>query len=908
MPIDPAILARVKAKVEQGAQAPAPTGEKSVKSPEDFNPLEREVAGLPPESTDIGEMLRLPLVAGSLVGMIPHPITRGVGAASTAALGLLGARDVAKDVSRGDYKQAGIDATFTALSGVGAVSYLKSLARSIPSAAKALDPLAQRAEQIARLEQEVQRVRGPAKAAKIANIDNEKRLLAAEVRRALREGRLAARALTRAGKPVPKELQEQITQNAQMAQQQAKALSSEQAAVKAPRARKVKPPTPPTAESNTVVEGMKRTNQPQELIRKVEESLKAPTKTRKQARAKSELGMSFAELMVRMGATAAGAAAGGAAGVAVRPEDAERSPLQYGLAGAAAGALGANALTALALTSGSKASKLIDFNYFSLLSAPGTIGRVALGGVGAAVTAAATRAAEGRFADASRIIRTLLSPATTALMFRVAKDPWTHLPRQLRVAGKVPLKPGILGTPTRAIAAIDAASSKAIMSGGYSRMDAMRLNLSGDPQTQIGRDFLAFFGVPSRAINPITGRARTIKPAKWTQTELGQLAARFLVPFPRVTVAVPEKLVEYSPLQALPGVRRAFNLNPASTAEALTKAAAGPVLGGGLGYGIAKSSDPDVDPLSVALGGPLAGWVEIGQRLARGEARDIPSLATINRVIQGMPLVAEQLSAASPLERAVPSFLRDIARAEDPAFGREKGPTTIAEFASAAAQGELPPGGELATTLLAPAAARFPVLREALPESPMPVDVFGKQLFPDRPKYIPDITLRGFGGEQEVISVTFPKIATSTPQENPPIFPPDNRTAQAVRDVQRATPHLPEILSPPAVVQSPRVREALAVSGKKEPQIPRDIRRSAQRVRGGTIEIALQKVVQSPQFQKMSPEIQNIMLRRIISQARGETDVIGSMAAGSAMAPSSQDSIRAALRQWVKTVESQAGR
>lgn len=888
--IDPRILERMQRELGEAT----PT---SIASP---------TTGVPETGVDGFNALELPLLLGSLVGLIPTPLTRGVGGVSSAGLGLLQARKAVKSGQRGEYGKAALEGLFAGLSGAGSLALISRLRGVMGGGSKVLAAAEEKAVQLAKLEEEASRVKGAMAKANAKTIRQTKVQLAAEVRRALRESRLAARALTRAGKPVPKELEERIVRASELAEQQGIKLAASGPKPKAalPKAavetKTVGSTATPEAQrlASTVEELLVKTEQPDvvKLVERMKTTLAKPPRSRKQKRAMDELGASVGEVLLRMSGALGGAAVGGAAGVAARPEDSERSKLTYGLAGAAAGALAGNALTAMAtLRKGTRLEKLQDFNFFSLLSSPGTIGRVGFGGLGAILTTMAQKIGEGNYVAAARGIKTLLDPQTTTLMLKVAKDPWLYLPHALRVKGKVPLKHGVLGYPTRAIAAIDAASTRVMMNMGLSRADAMRQNLSGVPASEPGQEFL-------RAVGVQVGKKR---PPKWTRTELGQLAARYLLPFPRVAVMGVEKAIEYSPLQAMKSVRDTFNSNPSSSREAITKAVLGPVVGGGVGAITAASSEPDVDPFTVALGGPLALWTGAGVAAVRGMGRDRPTMSTINKVLSDLPLMAEQVSALDPAKRAVPSIFSSIARAEDPAFGRESGPGALDQMLRQRADGEIDPLTEVGGTVLGTMASRFPILRESLPEAYMPVDVFGKAQYTNRPKYLPDITLRGYGsgpGWKEVVSVTWPKVLTSVPIENPPIFPSDNPTAQTVRKLQRETPSMPNLLAPPQVSVPPAVQEVLSLQDKPA-RLHREVVGKGQRARGKTVELALQQVVNTPNFQAMPKDIQSMVLRRVIETARDATEGVGELAGASLMSPDAQLKAREALRQWVAQLE-----
>lgn len=880
----------------------------------------------------VPESVRNILAGGSLLGLIPTMPTKALGAASSLGLAGIEGIEAARSAGRGEWDEAALNAFFAALGVGGTGAFLRSLRRAIPAAAPAITSLEERAAKIRTLQAAINKAKEPTRE-QVTSLASEQRKLAAEARRVFREQRLTARELRLEGKAVPKELQAAIKRAASASEAVGKRLAPPAPVVEQParaaventkkvlkkKAEAVAKLSPEAQKMEAALSGlMRKLNLPEEAVDEMRTIItkKASKKvSKRQRKAMDELGMSAAELMTRVSSAMAGAAAGGVAGASARPEDAERSQLAYALAGAGMGAMAGGGLSALALAGGkSERIKLLtDFNYFSLLSAPGAVGKATLGSLSSVVVGSIIRAGEGRFADAARILKTAMADSSKGVYFKALKNPIKYIPVSVQQKSRIPLRPGMLGVPTRVIAAADAVSSRALMAGGFSRADALRLNLSGDPQTAAGRWLLRAFGLPATKILP-SGRKVTQKPL--TSDETAQLAMRFFLPFARVAVAIPERMVEFSPATLLsPTLRSAFQHG--SRAETVTKAILGPtagVLGGAAG----QEFTPDVDPLISATAGPLAGWAELGMRVARGAGRDRPAISALNEAVQNLPLIAEQFSALSPLERLVPSAFRDVARAIDPAFQRERGPASVAEarLRSGKGGGFL---GETLDTILAPVKARIPVLRESLPERAMPVDVWGRPLYPARPKFIPDITLRGFGKEVEIVDIetgrprvttrpgplapgvmpTAPTMFTSTPLSNPPVFPLNDPTAQTIRGIQRRTMPLGEILNPPSVVE-PDVASTLRLAGRDVGNIPRDIKLLGQRARGAPLEVTLRQVVQSPTFQSMPDDLKNIMLRRVISSVRDETGPpVSELTAASVVAPSSQDAIRASLRRMI---------
>lgn len=864
----------------------------------------------------VPDVVRNLLLGGSFVGAIPHPITRGIGALSSAGLAGVEGIEAARAAQRGDMGEAGMSAMFAALGGSGAIGFLRNLKSAAPTLANMVKPLEERAAKVAEIEELIKAAKKPTKAMQ-RSLASEQRLLVTEARRLFREQRLTARELRAQGQKIPKELQTAIRNAAKQSEAVGKAIEPmvaqpmKTAAARTAKAQKKNAEklaaTPKEVQrAEAAVTGlMRKANVPEKVIANVKKSLQNPKGKNVQRVSKkvfNELGASASEILMRMTAATGGAVVGGAVGANSRPEDAEKSKMAYALAGAGMGALAGTGLASIAMA-GSKSKaieKLTDFNYFSLLSAPGAVGKAALGSVSSMIVGAAIRMGEGRFADASRILKSALDDTAKGVFFKAIANPNRYIPAQVRQKARVPLKGGVLGYPTRVIAASDAVSSRALMSGGFSRAEALRFNLSGDPQTAVGRWFTTSMGLPVTRVMP-NGRIKIEKAHKLTQNEVAQLALRFFVPFARVAVSIPERTLEFSPVTALvPKLQKTFGHQ--NFRETLTKAALGP-LAGVAGGASTEFTTPDTDAITTALGGPMAGWVELGQQIARGAGRDRPLLSSANEALQNLPLIAEQVPITSPVERLIPAIFRDVARGVDPAFGRERGPATIAEnrLREGGAPGFL---GETLATIAAPIQARVPVLREALPERAMPVDVFGNAQYPDRPAFIPDVTLRGFGGQTKLIDITIPKVLTSQPLSNPSVFPRNNPTAQAVRDVQRKTMHMGEILAPPQVIESPALNEAMGLAGKDIGSIPRDIKRLAQRARGAPVETALSQVVSSPQFSSIPDEVKNVLLRRIVGGVRDQVGpAVGQAALSSRVAPDSQDAIRESLKAMIASFE-----
>lgn len=907
-----------------------------------------------PEGGSVSSTVKGALGLGTMVGLIPHPLARAVGGASGLALSAMEARE-------GNYGTAAVSGAF---GGGSLLALLKGLKKAAPAVAPALEQIEQKAADLAKVRRALDRMKNPP-AARVQEVKKQEAQLLAETRRLLRESRLTARELRQEGKPVSKELTQAMKRAADIAGRKGEELaagkvtsaktaakgapqsgsreSSVAAAKNAPGAWKdlsdlraggkpragfgslpketkfpestsskiasARKKTLARAEAqrtradavskaeaamNGALDTLERLNPTQkaafEKTRKmIRDSLaKTPRNlTKKQSKMWDEAGQAASELMMTISSVGLGAAAGGAAGIAARPEDSERPAWQWAAAGAGAGALAGGNLSALALApKGQKIAKAMDLNFFSLLSGPATLAKSTIGSLTGTMLGAAQRLVEGRPGDAAKIMKAILTESASGTWVKAFRDPKRYMPPALLQKSKVPVKAGILGIPTRVIAAGDALSSRALMRGGFSREEALRFNLSGDPRTSLGNSIMALAGEPYR-------RGRS-KKRGWADTELKQLAMRYFLPFPRVAAQIAEMGLEFSPAPLMSQALRS-QLGHKTMRETVAKATLGPLAGLG-GAAATREISPDLDPLAATMFGPLTGWASLGQGMQRNIDSDRPVLSGLNQFMADVhPMVGEMFSFSDLPARFVPGAARDVAKAIDPAFGRETGPQAVGE-------GVTNPIEAMARGVTAKAASRFPVFRETLPERPMPVDVFGSQMYPDRPAFIPDITLRGFQGEGKIIDVTAPKVWTSTPIQNPPVFPLRNPTAQAVRGIQQTTGET--ILAPPSLTGNENLEEVMNLQGQDMPPVQRDVRLAALRARGIPVEATLKPMVSSPQFQSLPPQLQSLVLRRVIGSTRSAVSPsVGGLVNTSILNPSAQGDVRRALMEMIQGFE-----
>lgn len=855
------------------------------------------------------EWLTKALTGGTLVGLVPGG--QPIAAASAVGLGATEGLEAVRSWLQGNTSDAVMNGIVSALGFTGAGSVFRGLLRSgakNPAVTKGVKELAKRAgtegaKDTAAAAKAAQTASNAAtKGKRFAPVAGEK----AEARRALREARLAARNLTRAGKEVPEELAQDITTNARIMTEQGRKAALKQAAQTDPiiqgqrqlnkavdtamKMAKAGQPVKQLDASLTAL--MRRMGIGDDVIKSVREGLakQAPNVRGRKAREAGEAGMAAAELLMRLTPAMAGAAVGGVAGAnADIPEREQWEKIFMGtMAGAAAGFGLGSAGAALARGGGKELARTgLNWHQFSMLASHKTIIQANLGSVGAAVTKVADNILQGKFKQAAAGLKALQDAPK---LYRAGfMNPQKHLPShwtaQLNKKGV-----SLTSIPSRAIAAGDAVMSHVIQAMGGTKEEAIRMALSGTPRIPLLREAVNL--VDDVVVGGKTRRAKF----PLDKNPLAQLAARYFVPFVRPTAMALENAIEFSGAPVvMPKLAAMLGHQNANTGAAMAKfwdneSTRKAIIGAGgaqaLGQLLASQTSPELDRWTAAAAGPNYLHARVGQHIRRRLDRG-QDAGTIAQAAWGeVPLVAENISW-NPLERMIPSGIRDIAKSIDPAFEREKG------FASVSRDylqrgGEYGSLGHTIAPLLGAAQARIPVLREELPERPMPVDVWGQPKFPDRPAFIPDVTLRGD------VDIVLPKMLTATPMINPPDYPLDDELSQELVQLERENADVGPIMKPPMEPNISSLKELEALGGPEIPDIDRDLRLAGLDAKGSERRRMIEEFVQSPVFENLPDEQKIIFLRELVNSL-GEG--VGDLTEAALLAPERREEVITALRE-----------
>ena len=548
-------------------------------------------------------------------------------------------------------------------------------------------------------------------------------------------------------------------------------------------------------------------------------------------------------------------AAGGAAYGALTAEEDESPGLRalgYGALGGVMGPMGVEALRrgykapgvgGVPRTRGQKVGgALSDYTYFSFLTSPDTILRGNFGAVGGAVQAALEKVLEGaakgkadEIANGGRILKSLVMEGPAIWKKAIKANPVQfqkmykkYMPKEMVELREVEQYTGGKGIGTL-FGAPDMVAVNAMRRGGLSAADAARYTLTGTPQSTFGKHVL----------EGIQGLKR--------KGGLTEFAAVQAAPFARVGILGMEK-----GLQRMPVV--------GSVAHRLAKTGATPLQQGiqqGLGTGAGAlglwGEDLGIDPRVSAVVGPLAGPAFLpfvaGQELRRQRERGKLSPIDLAGALvkESSPFGYRPLSLGySPTtelpRRLIPSGVSDIAEALDPAFGRERGGAALEQ---AAQRGEY---GGPTDPMTAGFLARIPGLREQLPETFAPVDIFG------RPRHATPQVLNQGPLMRGISRAVFPsRVQTAPPAMN--MLDPQMAQLAALG----ITPGLP----------SSRV----TVPGTGLPlQQTAQSAAATQRMGGIPPQIAAQIVTQimsRPQMQALPPAQRNRIARQLMDRIRG---------------------------------------
>lgn len=256
--------------------------------------------------------------------------------------------------------------------------------------------------------------------------------------------------------------------------------------------------------------------------------------------------------------------------------------------------------------------------YSSLLSSPQTSIKAGMGSVSGALVGAGKLAAKGEFGNAARVVRGLLPDQYIPNAIKgFASNPTHGRVPPNALAGKGIIN-RMLELPTRFMNAVDRPAIEAMGAGGIPEAEARRLTLSGTPETDAGRKFLAF-----------------MEDMPWLKP---------IMPFPRVGVHMVEQSIGTKP-----------------------RAIASGLLGLGA-YEAADKVPDEYTPYASALAGPFALPVAAG--LAAGHAKSAGKgvqSAILDEVRNNLPMPSFELPRGGAiLAEFTPNLLRDIAKANDP--------------------------------------------------------------------------------------------------------------------------------------------------------------------------------------------------------------------------------------------------
>tara|TARA_R100001086_G_scaffold140122_1_gene73512 strand:- start:198 stop:1802 length:1605 start_codon:yes stop_codon:yes gene_type:complete len=488
---------------------------------------------------------------------------------------------------------------------------------------------------------------------------------------------------------------------------------------------------------------------------------------------------------------------------------------------------------------------LTDYTYFSFLGSPDTILRGNFGAVGGAIQAALEKVGEGvvrgnweEAAKGGRILKSLAMEGPGIYKRAMQANPVEfqkmyrqYMPKDLaRVTREgVPEQyTGGVGVG-RFFSAPDMAAVNAMRRGGFSAEDAARYTLTGTPQTKVFQSGL-------RHLQQFKGASGA-----------AQFIGTQLAPFARVGLLGLEKGLQRTPVVGI-------------AANKLMKTGATPVqqlvqqgLGTGAGFLGYKSDDLGLDPRAGLVLGPLAGPAflpfQAGREFRRQRERGRPS---------ALGLAGELIKESSPLgfqpaalfynpqseipRRLVPAGVADIAEALDPAFGRERGRATLEQAAQR--------GGYEGPTdpLMAGMLARLPDVRQQLPETFAPVDVFG------RPRYETPQVLNQGPVMQGLSRTVFPSRESAAPP--------------AMNQLDPLMAQLAELGITPG---PPSARVTLPGTGLPLQQTAESAA-ATQRVGGIPPQIAAQIVAQimsRPQMQALPDAQRNWIARQLMDRIRG---------------------------------------
>lgn len=432
---------------------------------------------------------------------------------------------------------------------------------------------------------------------------------------------------------------------------------------------------------------------------------------------------------------------------------------------------------------------LADYTYFGFLGSPDTMARASLGGAGGALVGALEMMGEGALKGdldllkrSGRVMKHLVGPGKDDGPRSWARHVFVESPEEFskqyqRIAPTVqdPTAPehyqraqGWLG---KFYGASDLVAMEALGKGGMSAQEAARYTLTGEPVSRTGqwalkaqREGRKLGGIPGFVSTQLAPFARVgimgLEKGLEHTPVLGSIAhgsfqrtaAKARAPIlkridqlqeARAGVATDlntrlkseQRKAALARLQSLDKRLAAENeklarhtLPEASIQKQITQQALG-AGAGAAGYAGRDKIDPRVGLVLGPLAGPafvpyMAGR-EAKQQVERGEfapGQLIGEVLKETSPLGAQPAALFYRPGREAARRFIPSGVSDIAEAMDPAFARESGTAAVRD---AVERGEID-RPFLGTSGVASAAqARIPGLREQLPETFMPTDVFG---------------------------------------------------------------------------------------------------------------------------------------------------------------------------------------
>ena len=423
---------------------------------------------------------------------------------------------------------------------------------------------------------------------------------------------------------------------------------------------------------------------------------------------------------------AIGGAAGGGAFYASSDEDLTGDEkLLRTLGGAALGGLALPGLTRALSVATTGPDRLTNAMYYNYLSSPDTIARANLGALGGTFTHLIEEMALGNWNNAGRLLDGISEGAITygqvlkgdqnqvrAIRKRILGDEYRFdTPEDFRDIG--------LG---KWYTAGDIAAVTALKRSGLSTGEAMKLTLTGTPETQVGQWI----------VNAQSAMLRG-------DSYFGRLVAAGAAPFARVGVVGMEQGLKRTPGI---GMMMQHGTDPLAKKRMMIRQGAGVAA---IGAGMLSENQDWIDPRLSQTMGTLAGPGFLPFSMGRGAMRRIRSqptsaLSLAPEFMTGMSQGAMEFAplGMNPMglftntaneipRRFIPAAVSDVAEALDPEFGRISSRDQLRERAR---QGLTP--NWMAGLGVGTAMSRIPGLRERLPVDYSPVGPEGQQLYRNR--------------------------------------------------------------------------------------------------------------------------------------------------------------------------------